>query len=243
MSSAVTPRPAGRPSTITPSERPCDSPAVRNLSTLNLGRLADLLDVAPQLGDETVHARESHLTADPRVERDLGLLTVEVAVEVEQVGLDQERAALGIEGGAAADRDRRHVVGALLAAIGARVDAVGRQLDVAGHRHVGRREAERSTPLVAVLDDAADRVAATEQPRRQPDVAGGDRLADERRGHAADAVDRHRADALDLEPSGPAHCLEQRQVAAAAVAEVEVLADHDGSGGEVAYEPVDEDGG
>src|SRR5215207_7944930 len=216
MSSAVTPRPAGRPSTITPSERPCDSPAVRNLSTLNLGRLADLLDVAPQLGDETVHARESHLTADPRVERDLGLLTVEVAVEVEQVGLDQERAALGIEGGAAADRDRRHV---------------------------GGREAERSTPLVAVLDDAADRVAATEQPRRQPDVAGGHRLADERRRHAADAVEQHRADALDLEARSRPHRLEQREIAAAVVAEVEVLADHDRLGSEVAHELVNEHGG
>src|ERR687898_594719 len=155
MSSAVTPRPAGRPSTITPSERPCDSPAVRNLSTLSLGGLADLVDVAPQLGDETVHALETHLTADPRVERDLGVLAVEVAVEVEQVGLDQERAALGIEGGAAADRDRRHV------------------------------------------------------------VAGAPRLGDGRRRHAAEAVERPRADALDLDPRDCPRRLEQRKVAAA----------------------------
>src|ERR671911_642086 len=59
----------------------------------------------------------------------------------------------------------------------------------------------------------------------------------------AATASRMSVDALDLDPRGPARRLEQRQVAPAAVAEVEVLADHDRLGGEVAHELVDEDGG
>src|SRR3546814_12491208 len=66
-------------------------------------------------------------------EPDLHLLTVEVAVEVEHVCLEQRRVCLRVEGGAAAERDGGRALHAVLAHEGARVDAVGGEI---GRAHV-----------------------------------------------------------------------------------------------------------
>ena len=62
-----------------------------------------LLDVAMHLRDQVLDAREPPLAAQPLDERDPQRPAVEVAVEVDQVGLDQHPAA-GLEGRAARRR-------------------------------------------------------------------------------------------------------------------------------------------
>ena len=77
-------------------------------------------------------------------------LAVEVAVEVEQVGLEQRGVGLGVERGPASERDGGGVDRSRRPLVPARVDAVGRQQDVAGHGDVGGREAELAAPAVAL---------------------------------------------------------------------------------------------
>src|SRR6195256_854702 len=68
--------------------------------------LARARDVAVHLLDERLGAVEAPLAAQPREEVQAQLAAVQVAIEVEQVGLDQ-LAAAGLEGGAHADADGR----------------------------------------------------------------------------------------------------------------------------------------
>ena len=65
--------------------------------------LARLLDVAVHLRDQLVDRVEALLAPHPLQERDPQRLAVEVAVEVDQVGLDQQAAA-GLERRAARRR-------------------------------------------------------------------------------------------------------------------------------------------
>src|SRR5450631_1829639 len=93
--------------------------------------------------DERRDTLESSFSAQPLEEAQAQLGSVEVAVEVDQEGLDQLRPA-GTEGRAHADRDRRRY------AIGqARVDAVARAHNAVGRDQVGRREAEIAAAPVA----------------------------------------------------------------------------------------------
>src|SRR3954452_4987130 len=59
--------------------------------------LSGFLDVAMHLRDEVLDPGKAPLAAQPGDERDPQRLTVEVAVEVDQIGLDQESAP-GLEG-------------------------------------------------------------------------------------------------------------------------------------------------
>ena len=89
--------------------------------------------------------------AHPAGEGDPGRLAVEVAVEVEEVGLDQHRGrARLVEGRSPAHVDRGRAGLAVGAAEVAGVHAVGRQGDVVGHGHVGGREPQLgAAPAVA----------------------------------------------------------------------------------------------
>src|SRR5260221_7792052 len=71
--------------------------------------LAAVLDVDPELVLERVDRVEPHLAPEPGRDAHPGLLAVEVTVEVDEVGLDQEEAVLLVERRASPDVDRRRV--------------------------------------------------------------------------------------------------------------------------------------
>src|SRR4051812_40610688 len=103
-----------------------------------------LLDIAAHLLDEVVDAREAPLAAQPLEELDRELFAVQIAVPVDQVGLDELMAA-GLELRAHADVDRRGN------AVGPRgVDTVARDDEALRRDEVRRREAELAAALVAV---------------------------------------------------------------------------------------------
>src|SRR5829696_2181002 len=100
--------------------------------------LAGLIHVAAHLGDQVVDRLEPLLAPQPLQEGDTQRLAVQITVEIQQVGLDQQPAA-GLERGPHADVDRGRV------AVGpARVDAVpGDGQPVVGDEVRGRH-AERA---------------------------------------------------------------------------------------------------
>ena len=141
------------------------------------------VDVVLQLRDERLDAVELALAAQEVDEPHLGPLAVEVAVEVEQVGLEQRVVGVLVERRPPAEVDRR---------TGARAPSgrsyqpaytpsAGRQI-VVRHLDVGRREAEQAAALVAVDHDDA-RAASNGRPSivvGELDVAAGEGPADRR---------------------------------------------------------------
>src|SRR3954451_25443284 len=118
---------------------------------------AGLIDVPAHLGDELVDRVEALLAPQPLEEGDPQGLTVEIAVEIEQVGLDQQ-AAPGLEGRAHADADRRRV------AVGpAGVDAMAGNGDPVVWHQVGGRHAQRAAAFVAVDDLALEQEGAAQE--------------------------------------------------------------------------------
>ena len=122
---------------------------------------AGVLDVVLQLADQRIDAVELALAAQEVGEAHLGPLAVEVAVEVEQVRLEQRVVGVLVERRPPAEVDRARVHVAVGPLVPAGVHAVGGQADGVGHLDVGRREAEQPAALVA---DA--------RPRRGPRTAG-----------------------------------------------------------------------
>src|SRR5438128_4815137 len=160
------------------AERLADSrlPSVR----VHGDQLARALDVAAHLLDERVGGVEAPLAAQSRKEVQAQLAAVQVALEVEQVGLDQ-LAAAGLEGGTDADaHGRRPPAGQT------RVHAVpGTCVGLLGNQ-VGGGKAERAPAVVAPRHLAAEPKRRPQQaaclghvPSQQQatDVAGGDDLA------------------------------------------------------------------
>ncbi len=199
---------------------------------------AGVVDVVAELGADGVDAVELALAAQEVLEANLGLLAVQLALEVEQVRLEQRVVGVLVERRPPPEVDRAGVDRAVGPLVAAGVDAVGRQAHRAGHVDVGRREADQPTALVATDDRAAHLVRPAEHPRGELDVAAGQRPPD---GRAADRlVDPVRpgdqVDRVDDEVVGEAVVLEQTDVAVAVAAEVEVLADDDRPHGQ----PLDE---
>ena len=193
------------------------------------GPLPHSFDVAVHLGDQIVDVVESLLTAEPVREADASRLAVEVAVEIEDIGLDQRQARLRVEGGAPTDGDRRESRHAVGGREHSRVHAIGGQADVLGNAHVRGRETEQAAARVAVLDRPAHFVRTPEHRGRAGDVARGEQLADSGRGvgHAGVAIecgDETQSDCLEAELR--AHQLEQRDVAVAAITEMKIRTDH-----------------
>src|SRR5204862_6638668 len=100
-------------------------------------------------------------------ELDGGWLSVGVAVEVEEVGLDPQRrpAVVRVD----ADRDRR-----ALPVRGAGVDALRRQKLIRRGGQVRGREPESLSPPVSLDHDALDLERMSEDARRLAELAGGD---------------------------------------------------------------------
>src|SRR5438093_13242164 len=67
-----------------------------------LRQLSDPFDVEVHLGDQIVDRVESLLASEPVREPDPSRLVVEVAVEIEDIGLYQRQAGLGVERGSPA---------------------------------------------------------------------------------------------------------------------------------------------
>src|SRR5438445_6476826 len=70
------------------------------------GQRSDPLDVEAHLSDQIVDRVESLLPAEPVREADPGLPAVEVAIEIEDIGLHERQSRVRVEGGPPADGDR-----------------------------------------------------------------------------------------------------------------------------------------
>src|ERR1700740_246199 len=140
-------------------------------------QFARALHVSLHLRRQRGGAVEAALAAKALHELEAQIRAGEVAVEVQQEGLDQFAAA-GLKSGPHADADRgRAVVGQ------ARIHAVARaRVRLVGDQ-VGGREAERAAALVAALDLAAELKARAEKAVRLRHVAGQPQAADVARGH------------------------------------------------------------
>src|SRR5919109_355444 len=141
-----------------------------------------LADVAAHLLDERLDRLEALLAAQPLEELKAQRLPVEVAVEVEQVGLD-ELAAAGLEHRPHADARRRGVRRPLHDRRAAGVHAVAGRHVAVGRQEVRRRKAEVAAALVAVDDLARDRERRAEQLVGVLDGAAQDEAADVARRH------------------------------------------------------------
>src|SRR4051812_10582716 len=142
------------------------------------------LDVAVHLLHERLDAVEAPLAAQAGQEREPDLAVVEVALEVEQVGLD-EHPAPGDEGGADADRRRGGPpapLPVLLEGRAAGVDAVAGVDERVVGNEVRGRVAELAPALVAVDDRAAELEGRAEEAVGLLQVARDDQAADVRRG-------------------------------------------------------------
>src|SRR6185503_19850239 len=140
------------------------------------GDRAGTFDVAPHLLDEPVDAVEAALAAQPLEELEAQRLVVEIALEVQQIGLDQ-LAAAALEHRAHADVHRRRPL-AVRGEGTAGVYAVPRRAVPLARYEVRRREAERPAALVAVLDGAVDGERRAKQRSRVLQGAARDEAAD-----------------------------------------------------------------
>src|SRR5665213_2832609 len=193
------------------SRRPARSIHLRDA----LSDLACALHVAVHLLDQRLGRLETALAAQALEEIQAQIPPVEVAVEVEDVGLDQ-LTTTRLKGRAHADRDRRRT------AVGeTRVDPVTGTGEQLVGNEVGGREAQLAAQLVSMHHLAAQLKGCAQELRRRghlagehqaPDVAGGDDLPVrlQQRVH-----DGHEAPIRR----------EQPRVALGLVAEAEVLAD------------------
>src|SRR5918996_899355 len=202
----------------------------------------DPVHVTPGLLDQGLDRVELPVLPDAGHEPHLHVLVVQVAVEVEQVRLEQADVGLHVEGGPAPQVDGAGVDRAVGALEPAGVDAVGGQQDVAGHRDVRGREPQLAAPLVAAGHHTPHLVVPAQQAVGRGHLALDQGVADAGRRHkhvlaARAAVGPDQLQALDLEPQLGAQLAQQRHVAGAPVPEVEVLAHHHVPG----VEAVDQD--
>ena len=102
--------------------------------------------VAVHLVDQVVDRLEAHLAAQVGDELDPGRLAVEVAVEVEEVGLQQGQVGFLVEGGPPPEGQGGRPADPVGPQVPAGVDAVGGQGDQLRHGHVGGREAQLAGP-------------------------------------------------------------------------------------------------
>src|SRR6476469_1742963 len=179
--------------------------------------------VAPHGGDQRIDAVELLLLADEGVECDFDAAAIEVAVEAEQVSL--EEFLRWVEGGADAEAGDAGMLRAIVQRDAHGVDSVFRAL-VIPEGQVRGRIAQLAAAGVAALDHALDREIAGQEVRGVADVARGERLADPARRHAL-ALYQHRRDGLgDYAVLGP-DLAQLGDAPGAALAVSEVVAGHD----------------
>ena len=198
---------------------------------------AGLVGVGAHLGGQLLDVGEDGLAAEAVGEGDRHPVPVQVAVEVEHVGLDPP--PLGAELGVGADADRRRP-GHTVQAVGevAGVDAVGGDGDAVRQVQVGGGHTEHGAAAPVAGDHhPLDGVEAAEGGGRRGHVAGGQLGPDPGRGDDLAAVGVQ-ADGDHLDPPGPAQVGQQVRVAGRLVAEAEVLPHHHRPGAQAAEEHV-----
>jgi hypothetical protein len=198
------------------------------------------IDVEADLGLKGVDGRELLFRPELLDELHFDLRTIEVAAEVEEMDFEAGNGTAGVDGGTEAEVEDGEVIGVTETDAGC-VDAVGRKFEV-GDVDVGGREAEGATELAAVGDGAGEGIGAAEEFGDVAEVA-----------FAEGGSDAGRRDAFvaDVDGGGlvgdkvdfAAEFAEQGDVAGAAVAELESVADGDRAqaaeaGGELADEAL-----
>src|ERR1700722_6332857 len=207
----------------------------------NLEHFSGRLDVLVHLGHELIRAGETLFVAQPVHKGDLGRLAVEVPVEVEEVRLEHRGNHI-VEGGSASEGHRGAVDRAVGPLVPAGVDALGRHGHIGGYIDVGGGKAEqRSPPARASPDDAAHLMRSPENLGRLSYRAPGDELSDPGGGHDLSPTVVLQAHADDIEAVSGAHLGQQRDVALAAMAEVEVLTHHHEAGAKRADEDFEDE--
>src|SRR5262245_13236095 len=127
-----------------------------------VGGVPDRFDVPLHLAHEVFHRGEPLLAAESLVDADAHRLVVEIAFEIEHVGLEQQHPGLAVEGGTAPDRQRGDPLDAVARRERASVHAVDRETDALGNGHVRGRKAKIAASLVSVFDDTAHLMWAAE---------------------------------------------------------------------------------
>ena len=161
-------------------------------------------------------------------------LAVEVTVEVEQVGLEQRVIGMLVERRSASEVDRTQVDLAIGALVKAGVHAIGRDTDLVGDLDVGRRETEQTAALIA-LDDLATRLERmADHLGGKLDLATGECPTDGRRtDRLFDPIRAgQESPRIHVEVVAQTEVVQQRDIAGALPAEMEVFTDHHGPGSE-----------
>src|SRR5579863_6272845 len=180
------------------------------------------LQVGGDLSCELLARRELFFRANPLDEFELDLLPIEVAVEVEDVGLE---AALRLgESRPHPDiRDRR------ISAVGQHdarcIDTIGRQA-LGARLHVGRRKADRASALASMHHRTAEEVIPSEHRGGPPQFARANRLAHAGGTHLG-VAESDWPDNYRFEAQFPPERLHHRGVARAIMPKADVVADHD----------------
>ena len=149
-----------------------------------------------------------NFVAQLRDELDFDATPVDVVIEVEQMRFEQWLDAVDRRPRAQAGyrRPGPALIGtAAYAMHPAGVDP-GQRRRLARKAHVRGRKAQRAAQLLAAHDPSADRIRPTQQPRRRGEIAGLQRCADARAGHAF-AVELHRRDLAGNEAARRRPCV------------------------------------
>lgn len=181
-----------------------------------------LLDIALDLRAQGIERVELVLIADALDKIHFDLATVDVAIEVKQVDLEQE-AVVAFKRGAVAD----------IGNTGQRLVSQSHDLDreyaaqrgrTPQQRYIHGRETDRPATLVPMGDPAADPVTPAQTMCRTLEIAGLQGITNPR---TADAipVTSHRGKALDTEALLHAHVAQQGEVSTTISPEAEIVAD------------------
>lgn len=182
------------------------------------------IDVESDLGLQGVEGRELLFGAQLLDELHLDFRAVQVTAEVEEMDFEPGNGPAGVDGGAQAEVEDGEVIGVAEPDAG-RVDAVGREFEV-GDVDVGRREAEGATELPTVGDGAGEGVGAAEEFSDVCEIAFAEGGADAG-GRDPFVADVDGSGLVGDEAELTAEFAQEGDVAGAAVAELESVADGD----------------
>src|SRR5579863_1049447 len=173
--------------------------------------------VALHFGHHERNGLELELVADALDELDLDLPPIEIAVEIEEMDLEQGRTVI--------DRGPRAEAGdggkgMALDPRDDRINAVGEPVG-GGKRDIRRRDAERAAQTLAGNDLTGNRVVAAEPSRRGGEVSLLERVANGARGHDARPI-LDLGDDLDAEAVPHARLGERGRRTRSALAEMKV---------------------
>ena len=189
---------------------------------------------------ERVNAVELSLATEEGSKPHLRVLAVEVALEVEQVGLKQRMIAVGVKGWASTKIYGAMVHRPIGPLVFPGVHAVGGQTDLIGNLNIGRRKAQQTPALIARDDHPATFERSAKHACCNLNLSPGKGAANCcRADRLRDSIAAfNQRQALDVETFALAKLGEKRHVAASVVPEVKVLADHDGLGRQALHEHV-----